>query len=124
MSDFLSKLITLSNNFADYRSLFLVGDVVPNPVHIDTVGPLDGEPEGPRPDSIGQAANGPRHGEHHSVVAILNHAEMLQAGATVGVHIGEGVLDLADLAQHPRDSLEADLHKLHDFVVLDVALGE
>lgn len=49
---------------------------------------------------------------------------MLEAGTTVGVDVGVGVFDLADLPEDSWDRLEADLHEVHDLVVFDVALRE
>lgn len=119
-------LCNSQNNIFPDRSfgLWLRSNVLPDPVHVDAVRPLDGQPESPGPHAIGEAANRPGDCEHHCVISVLDHSEVLQAGATVGVDVGEGILNLTDLPEDARNSLEADLHQLRDFVVLDVPLGK
>lgn len=49
---------------------------------------------------------------------------MLEAWATVGIDVGEGVLYFTDLSENTRDRLVTNFHKFDDFIVLDVSLGE
>lgn len=113
------------NRYLTCESLGSLGsNIFADPVHIDAVRSLNGETECPRPHTVGEASNGTGNCEDHGVVSVLDHSEVLKACSTVGVHVGEGVLYLADLAKNAWNRLITDSYQINDIVVLDMSLGE
>ncbi|CAN8021823.1 unnamed protein product, partial [Ixodes persulcatus] len=97
------------------------------------LGSLDGESQGAVPDERGKDAERPRHSEQHGVVLHLLHAVVLRekkgggampSDSRVGVHVGPGVLDLAELEQD-RGHHAVDLaHQLEHGVIGQVLEGK
>lgn len=66
-------------------------------------GALNGQPQRSVPDQRREAAERSRHAEQNRVVAHFRHAVVLEQNARVGVHVGPGVLHLAEFGQDGRD---------------------